>query len=187
MSNNRDGFEIDLTGYVDRSSALLDPGTYLVRIVKAEAGETKKGDPKVTLFYTVVGGAFDGSPLVDTLTLTEAAMFRVVKVLRAVGLKVEKKKLIIPFKALVGRTLAVTVDTGDAYNGVKKSEVRDYGPSSTAPNAPAVEPKVEEPLVEAVAEVPPVEEQVDSIEEIGSEELTVSENGEVSVPTDITL
>lgn len=130
MSNNKDGFEVDLTGYKERQSARLEPGKYLVRITDAETGETKNHDPKVTLFYTVVGTSFNGQPLVDTLTLTDKALFRVVKVMRAVGLPVEKKKVVIPFKQLLGRTLCVTVADGDEYNGVVKSEVRDYAPAA---------------------------------------------------------
>jgi uncharacterized protein DUF669 len=130
LSNSRDGFEVDLTGYKERQSARLEPGKYLVRITDAETGETKNHDPKVTLFYTVVGTSFNGQPLVDTLTLTEKALFRVVKVMRAVGLPVEKKKVVIPFRQLLGRTMCVTVADGDEYNGVVKSEVRDYAPAA---------------------------------------------------------
>lgn len=181
MSNAKDGFEVDLSGYKERVSARLTPGEYLVRIEDAETGETKAGDPKVTLFYTVIGGAFDGSPLIDTLTLTEKALFRVVNVLRAVGLKVEKKKLVIPFKLLLGRTLTVTVADGDEYNGNIKSEIKTYGPAGAA-GAAKVEPKADPVVEEALSEI---------AEEIGSEpevELVKDDDsGEVSVPSEITL
>lgn len=128
---NFDGVEIDLSGYKERSSAHLTPGKYLVRIEDAESGFTKtNNDPKVTLFYSVVGGPYEGSPLIDTLTLTDKAMFRVVKVLRALGLKVEKKKFVLPFKLIVGRTMTVQVKDGEPYNDIVKSEVQDYFPAA---------------------------------------------------------
>lgn len=129
--SNRDGFFIDLSNFKDRSSAHLTPGKYLVRVIDAELTETKKGDPMVNLFYTVVGTAHDGEPLIDRLTLTEKAAWRVVKVLRALGVKVEKRNMQIPFKQIIGRTLVVTVEDGEPYNGEVRSEIRDYAPGAT--------------------------------------------------------
>lgn len=131
MSGPRESFNVDLTGWKDRSSARLDPGTYLVRVVDAEVVETKKGDPMVNLFYEVQGGAFAGSPLIDRLVLTEKALWRVVKVLRALGLKVEKRNMNIPIKQLLGRTLVVKVTDGEPYNDEVRSEIREYFPAAS--------------------------------------------------------
>lgn len=189
MSNNKDGFEVDLTGYKERQSARLEPGKYLVRITDAETGETKNHDPKVTLFYTVVGTSFNGQPLVDTLTLTDKALFRVVKVMRAVGLPVEKKKVVIPFKQLLGRTLCITVADGDEYNGVVKSEVRDYAPAAMydGGETPA---DAFTPMAEASQEAPEAEdekawtEELSKAHELDGEDPWGSHAGGMALPSE---
>lgn len=131
---SRDGFFFDLTNYKERNSVRLPEGEHLVRVTDAELVETKKGDPMVNLFYTVVGGAHDGDPLIDRLVLTDRAAWKVVKVLRALGIKIEKRNMQIPFKQIIGRTLVVTVSDGEPYNGEIRSEVRDYAPGATWKN-----------------------------------------------------
>lgn len=176
--SNRDGFEVDLSTYKDRQSARLEPGKYLVRITDAETGTTKGGDPKVTLFYNVVGGPAAGSPLIDTLTLTDKAMFRLVKVMRAIGMTVDKKKQVLPFRAFVGKTMYVTVADGEEYNDVIKSEVRDYAPSGNVASMGESKP------VPVAVEVEP------EIEDMGYEyepEFRADDDGMVNIPEDISL
>ncbi len=84
---------IDLTKYVDRSGARVDPGHYRLRIAYAEVDKSKAGDPMITLNLTVVGGEFDGSTIVDRLVLTDKAMFRVVNLLQALGIATPRKRL----------------------------------------------------------------------------------------------
>lgn len=132
MANSRDGFEVDLTDYKDRMSARLEPGKYLVRITDGEIGETKDTKaPKVVLYYTVVGTSFNGQPLVDHLPLSGKAVFRIVQVMRALSVTVDKgKKFVVPFNKMINRTMCVTVVDGDEYNGQVKSQVQSYAPAS---------------------------------------------------------
>jgi biotin operon repressor len=179
--SNRDGFFIDLSTYKDRSSAHLVPGKYLVRVTDAELTETKKGDPMVNLFYTVVGGAHDGEPLIDRLTLTEKAAWRVVKVLRALGVKVEKRNMQIPFKLILGRTLVVTVEDGEPYNGETRSEIRDYAPGSTWEGAAPAAPAVAE--VEETVDAEEFEREFpENLGEISTQtEIAVPDSGEITL------
>lgn len=132
MSGPRESFNIDFTNYKDRSSAHLAPGEYLVRVVDAEVTETKKNaDPMINVFYEVQGGAFAGSPLIDRLVLTDKALWRAVKVFRALGLKVEKRNMNIPLKMILGRTLVVKVSDGEPYNDEIRSEIREYFPAAS--------------------------------------------------------
>lgn len=188
MSTMREGFVVDLTGYRDRSSARLPEGDYLVRITDAETTEIKSGDnagkPMVNLFYEVVDGPSRGQVLVDRLPITEKALWRVVGFLRAVGLKVEKKQLQIPFKLLVGRTLIVTVEDGEPYNGNVKSEVRGYANSAAAPTPEQATPAATY-VTEPVIEVEPEEEAIDSY--TPSLSLVTDSTNEIAVPEQITL
>lgn len=182
--SNRDGFFIDLSNFKDRSSAHLTPGKYLVRVIDAELTETKKGDPMVNLFYAVVGGVHDGEPLIDRLTLTEKAAWRVVKVLRALGVKVEKRNMQIPFKQIVGRTLVVTVEDGEPYNGEVRSEIRDYAPGASWEGAsPATAPVADLPeaTVEVDAEVEREFPVADEIVDAAPNEIAVPDEGEVTL------
>lgn len=132
MSGASDGFYINASNYKDYTSAHLPEGEYHVRLVDLELTETKKNqDPMVNAFFEVVGGPYNGSPLIDRWVLTDKTLFRVVPALRALGLKVEKKNMQIPFKLLLGRMVVVRVSDGEPYNGDVKSEIRSYAPTAT--------------------------------------------------------
>lgn len=132
---------IDLTLFKPRFGDRVPEGMYLVKVTDAKAGETKKGDPKITLWYDVVSGPEAGSVLVDTLTLTENAMFRAVNFMRAIGLPTPKKKLPINLNSWIGKRLAVVVADGEPWgdNNEVRSEVRSYGRASLVPT-PAAAP-----------------------------------------------
>lgn len=167
MSGNRDSFYVDFSNYKDRSSARLPEGEYLVRVSDAEATETKKGDPMVNVFLVVAGGPYADSPIIDRLTITEKALWRVANALRALGFKVEKRNMNIPIKAMIGRTMVIKVSDGDEYNGEIRSEIRSYAPAgafkgydflnSTPDAAPVAEeeadPSAETGIVEAASAV----------------------------------
>jgi hypothetical protein len=98
----------------------MDTATELLaEIVNAETCQTEGGDPKIALAYRVVEGPEAGTTIADTLALTDKALFRVVKVMRAVGIGLERKRVTIPFSSLIGRRMIVTVADG---------KVRDYAP-----------------------------------------------------------
>lgn len=130
MSGPRDSFYVDFSNYKDRSSARLPEGEYLVRVVDAEVTETKKGDPMVNVFLVVAGGPFADSPVIDRLTITEKALWRVANAFRALGFKVEKRNMNFPIKAMIGRTMVIKVSDGDEYNGEVRSEIRSYAPAA---------------------------------------------------------
>lgn len=182
----REGFFIDLSNYKESRSDRIAEGSYLVRITDAQAGETKKGDPKVTLWYNVVGGPFADATLIDTLTLTEKAAFRTVNVLRSVGVKVEKRNMNIPFKQLIGRTLVVTVKDGEEYNDEIKSEVRSYAPAATWKGydnevAPAKAPEAEEPYGDEDPTGLEATETTSSTPDTDDNEVSVPDDGSVSL------
>lgn len=164
MSGPRDSFYVDFSNYKDRSSARLPEGEYLVRVVDAEVTETKKGDPMVNVFLTVAGGPYADSPIIDRLTITEKALWRVANAFRALGFKVEKRNMNFPIKAMIGRTMVIKVSDGDEYNGEVRSEIRSYAPAATfkgydflaAEAAPAVEEAADLPVNEA-SDTPPWE------------------------------
>lgn len=120
------GITIDLTNYKDKSSARVPEGTYLVNIEDLEQTTTRNGDPMVVVYLKIIGGDQDGLNLVDRLTLTEKAMFRMVDFLRGLGIKTPKKRLQIDPSKIIGRKVQVEVADGELYRGSIKSEIKGY-------------------------------------------------------------
>lgn len=117
---------IDLSNYRDRNSALVAEGTYVAQIEEIESGKSRAGNPMWTVYWRYVGGEVDGLPLVDRLTISEKALFRVVGFLNALGIKTPNKRIQVDLARLVGKKALVTVADGEPYNGTTKSEVKQY-------------------------------------------------------------
>lgn len=126
---------IDLTNYRDSSSAHIPEGTYAVVVEDAELTKSSKGNPMINLWLRVNGGEHDGATLVDRLTQTEAALFRTVAFMQAIGMPTPKKRLKLNLQQFIGKHLMVEVEDGDPYRGRIKSEVRGYLRSKNAPAA----------------------------------------------------
>lgn len=119
---------IDLSNYKETTSARLEEGTYNVVVEDVEVTEARTGNKMIVLSYRVnaPGTDADGKILIDRLTQTEKAMFRTVGFMQALGLQTPKKKLKINLNAFLGKHLRVAVEDGEPYQGIVKSEVRDY-------------------------------------------------------------
>jgi len=117
---------IDLSNYKDRVGSRVAPGRYRVIVEDVEADQSKAGNPMINLWFRIQGGEFDGQTLVDRLTVTEKALFRVVGFMQAIGLPTPKKRIQIVPQKFLGQVLDVDVDDGEPYNGRVKSEVRGY-------------------------------------------------------------
>lgn len=138
MSNS---MVIDLSNYKDRVGSRVAPNRYRVVVEDVEVDQSKAGNPMINLWFRIVGGEFDGQTLVDRLTLTEKALFRVVGFMQALGFPTPKQKLQINPQKFVGQILDVDVEDGEPYNGRVKSEVRGYirVPKEARNSAPAEE------------------------------------------------
>lgn len=124
--NSAQSVIIDLTNYKDKSSAHVPEGQYHVVIEDAETTTSRNGNPMIVVYLRISGGASDGLNIVDRLTMSENAMFRVVGFLQALGMPTPKKRLSVPLRQIIGRRVDVVLGDGDPYNGVTKSEVRQY-------------------------------------------------------------
>lgn len=117
---------IDLTTYKDRMGSRVAEGKYRVVIEDAELDKARSGNTMINLWYRILDGKFQGVTLVDRVTMTEKAMFRVVGLMQAIGLDTGKKKHKLNLDRFIGKTLMVNVEDGDPYNGRIRSEVRGY-------------------------------------------------------------
>jgi hypothetical protein len=133
-----DQFVVDLTNYRDKSGSRVKPGHYTVVVYDAENDQTRDGKPMINLYLRIVGGEFDGVTLIDRLLPAhEKALFRVVMFLQALGLPTPNKRLQLNLRQFINRTVEVDLDDGDPWNGVVRSEVRQYSRPAAAAKSDA--------------------------------------------------
>lgn len=120
-----DTFDLDLSGYVNTQGSVLPPGTYTLVVEDVEMMSSKAGNPMWKITSSVVEGESKGLALVDFVTITSKAMFRVVAFLNAIGVPTPKKSLSIPKSMMVGKMFEATVDD-DEYGGRKSSKIQSY-------------------------------------------------------------
>lgn len=130
-----DNVIIDLTNYRPRVSARIEEGTYLATVSDVEMDTSKAGNQMIVLFLKIIEeGAAQGADLVDRLTLTPNALFKVVDFMRAVGLNTDLKRHKLNTKVFRNRRVLVTVED-QTYQGKISSTVAAYAP---APGGSAV-------------------------------------------------
>lgn len=141
-----DTFDLDLSSYVNTQGSILPPGTYTLVVEDVEMMSSKAGNPMWKITSSVVEGESKGLALVDFVTITSKAMFRVVAFLNAIGVPTPKKSLSIPKSMMVGKMFEATVDD-DEYGGRKSSKIQSY--ASIAQPGSGDLPDDDEPTTEA--------------------------------------
>lgn len=117
---------INLSNYKDRFGNNVPPGRYTVVVDDLEQTTSKAGNPMVNLWFRVTEGASEGATLMDRVTVTEKALFRVVAFMQAIGQPTPRRNLQINLNSWLGKRLQVDVEDGEPYNGRVRSEVRGY-------------------------------------------------------------
>lgn len=133
MANDK--IVLDLSNYKDRVGTRIAEGTYRVVVEDAEMDKSKAGNQMINVWFRVQGGDFDGATVTDRLVLTEKSLFRVVGFMQAIGLPTPKKRLQLSLSQFMNKTLDITVEDGEPYNGRVKSEVRGYARVAKAEKA----------------------------------------------------
>lgn len=114
---------IDLTNFKDTQGARVDPGDYHVIIDSYEMSKSRAGNTMITVWLRITEGDEKDSVLVDRYTITEKALWRVVGLLNAVGIKTPNKRLRLNPAVLVNKRLIVSVADGEEYRGRIPSNV----------------------------------------------------------------
>lgn len=135
---------LDFSNYAEQqTSEGIQAGKYLARITKAVDSESKNGNTYILLNMQVIGGPKEHvdskSVLVDRLTLSDNALFRMANFLPAIGIPVDKK-VAFDSKQFIGKKVVAIVDM-EEYQGQPRPAVKRYAPVSTwegeLPAAPA--------------------------------------------------
>ena len=141
---------IDLSNYKDTSSARVPEGRYRVVVDDVETDTAAKtGNTMIKVWLRILGGTQDGEVIIDRLTITPKAMFRVVGFMQGIGIPTPKKRLVLDLRSFLHRQVDVDVEDDEPYNGRIKSRIARY--------IRIAQPKAEEAAeddLEAAAEKP---------------------------------
>lgn len=117
---------IDLSNYKDSGNVRIPEGRYRATVNDIDLDKSRAGNTMIKVWMRVLGGEHDGAIILDRLTLTAKAMFRVVGFMQGIGIKTPKKKLQINLKTFLNRQADIEVVDGEPYNGRIKSEIAQY-------------------------------------------------------------
>lgn len=188
---------LDFSNYAEQqTSEGIQAGKYLARITKAVDSESKNGNTYILLNMQVIGGPKEHvdskSVLVDRLTLSDNALFRMANFLPAIGIPVDKK-VAFDSKQFVGKKVVAIVDM-EEYQGQPRPAVKRYAPVSTwegeLPPAPAPAAEDFEEEVEEVSTVADsgadsnVAESVSTDGAVSTDDTVDAENGSIDVDLD---
>lgn len=188
---------LDFSNYAEQqTSEGIQAGKYLARITKAVDSESKNGNTYILLNMQVIGGPKEHveskSVLVDRLTLSDNALFRMANFLPAIGIPVDKK-VAFDSKQFVGKKVVAIVDM-EEYQGQPRPAVKRYAPVSTwegeLPSAPAPAAEDFEEEVEEVSTVADsgtdsnAAEPVSADGAVSANDSVDAENGSIDVDLD---
>lgn len=117
---------IDLSNYKDSGNVRIPEGRYRAVVDDVDLDKSRAGNTMIKVWMRVLGGEHDGAVILDRLTLTDKAMFRVVGFMQGIGIKTPKKKLQINLKTFLKRQADIEVVDGEPYNGRIRSEISQY-------------------------------------------------------------
>lgn len=188
---------LDFSNYAEQqTSEGIQAGKYLARITKAVDSESKNGNTYILLNMQVIGGPKEHveskSVLVDRLTLSDNALFRMANFLPAIGIPVDKK-VAFDSKQFVGKKVVAIVDM-EEYQGQPRPAVKRYAPVSTwegeVPTAPAPAAEDFEEEAEEVSTVADsgtdsnATEPVPADGAVSTDDTVDAENGAIDVDLD---
>lgn len=188
---------LDFSNYAEQqTSEGIQAGKYLARITKAVDSESKNGNTYILLNMQVIGGPKEHveskSVLVDRLTLSDNALFRMANFLPAIGIPVDKK-VAFDSKQFVGKKVVAIVEM-EEYQGQPRPAVKRYAPVSTwegelptAPPTPANDFEEEAEEVSTVADSGTdsnAAEPVPADGAVSTDDSVDAENGSIDVDLD---
>lgn len=168
---------LDFSNYAEQqTSEGIQAGKYLARITKAVDSESRNGNTYILLNMQVIGGpkghVDSKSVLVDRLTLSDNALFRMANFLPTIGIPVDKK-VAFDSKQFIGKKVVAIVDM-EEYQGQPRPAVKRYAPVSTWEG--------ELPTSPATAAAVDFEEEVEEVSTVA--DTSTDSNAAESVPDD---
>lgn len=121
-------YTLDLSGYRERLSATVPEGRYLAQIDDVEQTKTSSTNKDMfNVWVRIIEGPHAGAVIIDRLTITEKALFRIVGFLNGLGLPTPKRRLTLNTQQWVGRKVWIDTRIGEPYRGRPgRSEIEGY-------------------------------------------------------------
>lgn len=121
-------YTLDLSGYRERLSATVPEGRYLAQIDDVEQTKTSSTNKDMfNVWVRIIDGPHAGAVIIDRLTITDKALFRIVGFLNGLGLPTPKKRLTLNTQQWVGRKVWIDTRIGEPYRGRPgRSEIEGY-------------------------------------------------------------
>jgi uncharacterized protein DUF669 len=119
-------FKVDFRDAQSGGARRFPEADYKVKIAKAERSKSQQGNSQIKVTYEFIEPEkYEGKTLVDYLTLTRKAAWRIGNLFDAVGIKWSQKVMEFKTSKLIGKELGITL-ADDTYNGRVRSKVADY-------------------------------------------------------------
>lgn len=181
-------YTLDLSGYRERLSATVPEGRYLAQIDDVEQTKTSSTNKDMfNVWVRIIEGPHAGAVIIDRLTITEKALFRIVGFLNGLGLPTPKKRLTLNTQQWLGRKVWIDTRMGEPYRGRPgRSEIDGYTRyvAETADQDAVVEtvevPAYDEPTLGAEV----VDADVEAFETTPAEVVDASQGGESATPAE---
>lgn len=117
---------LDLSNYRETTSGRVPEGTYKLQVEDVELTKSKAGNDMIVLYLRIAEGDFKGTTLIERLTLSERALFRVVGFMQAINLPTPRKRLSLDTNRFVGKYVMAEVSDSEPYNGRVNSQVNTW-------------------------------------------------------------
>ncbi len=117
-----DDFEVDLGEGDGGGGASIAEGTYAMRVVDVEVGESKAGNPMWTWTFAITGNEkgkkseYSGKEVKLWTALTPAALWKLSETVQALQVPIENNRIKCKKADLVGKTCLGVIEVGE-YNG----------------------------------------------------------------------
>lgn len=151
-------YTLDLSGYKPNISDTVADGRYLAMVEDYELGKSKAGNDMFTVWLRILEGPEQGKVIIDRLTVTSKALFKIVGFLNGIGQPTPKRRLQIDPQRWLNKKVYIDTSKAEPYRGRPgTSQVDGY--------ARWIAPEVED----APADVPVLEQVVEDVPEAVAE------------------
>lgn len=126
-----DEIVIDDFDQVDDNPWYVPKGLHAATVTLCEKGTTKDGDPKTVFTFTIAKGEAKGKDLKVHASHKPTALWRLKKILTALGMNTSGKQLKFKGRDLVGKPCILEVEDQE-FNGETRSNVKNVKPPVAA-------------------------------------------------------
>lgn len=110
-------YTLDLSGYKPNISDTVPDGRYLAIVEDYELGKSKAGNDMFTVWLRIIEGPQTGNVIIDRLTVTQKALFKIVGFLNGLGQPTPKRRLSIDPQRWLNKKVYIDTSKAEPYRG----------------------------------------------------------------------